>query len=125
MSVTLQVVDTTAVVERLLRNIVVVALGDALERLNGLRQRHGRAGHARELLGHVHVLRQELLDAACTRDGDLVVLAQLVDAEDRDNVLQLLVLLQNGLDVRGDVVVLAAHEGSRIREVEASGSTAG
>ncbi len=65
-------------------------------------------GHARELLGHEDRLRQELLDLPGTRHDDLVLLGQLVDAEDRDDVLQVLVPLQDLLHAPRDRVVLLA-----------------
>ena len=72
-------------------------------------------------------LRQEALDLAGARDGQLVLFRELVHAEDGDDVLQLLVALQDLLHLAGDVVVLLADDrrGSSMREVESSGSTAG
>src|SRR5690606_37886980 len=71
-------------------------------------QRHRRTLDAGELLGDVGVLRQEALNPAGPADEDLVLFRQLVDAEDGDDVLQLLVALQDRLDAdRGVVVVLA------------------
>ena len=45
--------------------------------------------------GHDERLRQELLDAPGAMDHLLVLLAQFVDAEDRDDVLQFAITLQN------------------------------
>ena len=59
-------------------------------------------------LGHEERLRQEPLDPAGAVDDDLVVFGQLVDAEDRDDVAELLVALEDRLDAAGDVVVLLA-----------------
>ena len=58
--------------------------------------------------GDVEGLRQEALDLAGAGDGELVVLGELVHAEDGDDVLQALVALQDALDVAGDLVVLLA-----------------
>ncbi|KAB5588085.1 Acetylglutamate semialdehyde dehydrogenase [Ceratobasidium theobromae] len=126
-----EVLDAAAVEEGLLGQVVVVAVGDALEGLDGLRDRHGGAGDAGELLAHVHVLGEELLDTTCTCHDDLLLLGQLVHAEDRDDVLELLVLLEDGLHARGDLVVLltdvlggeeARGRGQRVdRGVDASG----
>jgi hypothetical protein len=67
-----------------------------VERLDRVRERDRRALDTGELLGHVGVLREELLDAAGpVDDRDLVLLGQLVDTEDGDDVLQLLVALQD------------------------------
>src|SRR4029079_14769858 len=54
-------------------------------------------------------LREELFDLARTRDRGLVVFAELVHAEDRDDVLEVLVLLERLLDLARDVVVLFAE----------------
>ncbi len=61
--------------------------------------RAGRTGRARtrragEHLGHVEGLREEALDLARARHGQLVLLAQLVHAQDGDDVLQVLVVLR-------------------------------
>ena len=123
----LDVVQTAAHEERLLGHVVVLAVGDLVERLDGLGDRDRRALEAGELLGDVGVLRQEPLDPAGPGDDDLVLLGQLVDTEDRDDVLQLLVALQDLLDPDRAVVVVLAdvlrRRGSARSSV--SGSTAG
>ena len=114
----LDVVDAAAQEERLLGDVVVLALGQLLERGDGLLDRHELAGLAGEGLRDEERLRQEALDAAGAVDEDLVVLAELVDAEDGDDVLQVLVALQDALHLAGDVVVLLADvAGSRMRLV--------
>src|SRR4051794_31236535 len=104
----LDVVQTAAHEERLLGDVVVVAVGDLVERLDGLGDRNGGALEAGELLGDVGVLRQEALDTARPADDDLVLLGQLVDTEDRNDVLQLLVALEDLLDPDRAVVVVLA-----------------
>ena len=47
------------------------------------------------LLGHVERLREEPLDLAGAGDGQLVLVGQFVDAENGDDVLQILVALQD------------------------------
>src|SRR3954463_16089726 len=84
LGVALQVLEPTAHEERLLGEVVVLALADLLERLDGLLERDRRAGHAGELLRRVGVLRQEALDPARAVDAELVLLGQLVHAEDGD-----------------------------------------
>src|SRR5690242_5368137 len=115
----LDVVEATAHEERLLGDVVVLAVRDLRERLDRVGQRNRRALDAGELLGDVGVLRQEPLDATSAVDEDLVLLGELVDAEDRDDVLQLLVALEDLLDPDRGVVVLgrdvAAVEDSRRR----------
>ena len=70
-------------------------------------------------LGDEERLRQEPLDPAGPVDDQLVVLGQLVDAEDRDDVLQLAVALEDRLDAAGDVVVLLADV-LRVEDARAS-----
>ena len=47
-------------VERLLGQVIVLAVDDAAEAANGVRERNQLAGDVRELLGDVERLRQEL-----------------------------------------------------------------
>src|SRR4051794_29937998 len=55
----LDVVETAAHEERLLGHVVVLAVGDLVERLHRLGHRHRGTLEAGELLGDVGVLRQE------------------------------------------------------------------
>src|SRR6476619_7896853 len=91
----LDVVEATAHEEGLLGDVVVLAVSDLRERLDRVHERHGRALDAGELLRDVGVLRQEALDATGAVDEDLVLFGELVDTEDRDDVLQLLVALED------------------------------
>src|SRR5208282_2935401 len=95
-------VDRPLHVEGAFGDVVVAALDDLLEAANRLGDRHVRAGRAGELLGNVERLREEALELARAVDGHAIVVGELVDAEDRDDVLQLLVALQNLLDLVGD-----------------------
>src|SRR5215218_3856968 len=104
------VVDRALEQERRLRQIVVVAVEDLLKRADRLADRHVGARGAGELLGDVEGLAQEALDLAGALHRHLVVVRQLVDAEDRDDVLELLVALQDALDLVGDAVVLLAQD---------------
>src|SRR5690606_7225053 len=97
-------------VERLLRQVVVLAVDDRLEALDGVLQRHVLAGRAGEHFRDAERLRQEALDLARARHDQLVFLGQFVHAENGDDVLQLLVALQGALHAAGNVVVLAAHD---------------
>src|SRR3954465_2009472 len=103
-------VDAALHEERRLRQIVALALDDLAERAHRVVDRDVHARRAGERLGDVERLRQEALDLARALDGDLVLVGELVDAEDRDDVLQLAVALQDLLDLRGDVVVLLADD---------------
>src|SRR5690606_35264390 len=82
-------------VERLLRQMIVVAVAQALEALDGVLQAHELARRAGEDLGDVERLREEALDLARTRNDHLVRLTVLVHAENRDDVLKRLVALQD------------------------------
>src|SRR5260370_24081753 len=101
----LHVLDAAAHVERLLGELVVPALADRLERGNRVLDRHEHPGYPGELLGHEHRLGQEPLDPPRPLDQDLVLLGQFVDAEDRDDVLQFLVPLEDPLYLARDIVV--------------------
>src|SRR5690606_32681884 len=90
-------VDGADHVERLLRQVVVLAVHDALEAADGVLQRDVLARRAGEHLGHVERLAEEALDLAGARHRQLVLFRKLVHAQDRDDVLELLVLLQRGL----------------------------
>src|SRR3546814_1600080 len=63
------------------------------------------AGDAGEHVGHVEGLRQEALDLAGAADGELVLFGQLVHAEDRDDVLKRLVLLQDRLHRTSHLII--------------------
>src|SRR4030095_4723955 len=78
--------DAADHVERLLRHLVVLAVDDLTEAPDGVLDRHVLPLDAGELLGDEEGLRQEALDLARPRHHQLVVLPQLVDAEDGDDV---------------------------------------
>src|SRR5829696_1818499 len=93
--------------ELALGDVVVLAVEDLAEPADRLGDRDVLARGAGEGLGHEERLRQEALDAPGPVDGELVVVGELVDAEDGDDVLQLLVALQHLLDLvgHGEVVL--------------------
>ena len=82
----------------------------APEALDGVGEVDELAGRAGEDFGDVERLRQEALDLAGAGHGDLVLFGQLVHAENGDDVLQRLVLLQHLLDHARGVVVLLADD---------------
>ena len=90
--------------------MVPLAVADLLEAADRLGQRRELARLAGERLGHEERLRQEPLDPAGAVHDLLVLLAQLVDAEDGDDVLQLAVALEDLLHAAGDGEVLLADE---------------
>mmetsp|Transcript_51522 Transcript_51522/g.154011 ORF Transcript_51522/g.154011 Transcript_51522/m.154011 type:complete len:576 (-) Transcript_51522:12-1739(-) len=107
----LDVGHATDHVEGKLRDVVAGAREHLLEVADGGLQVHERAGSAREDLGHEEGLREEAHDLAGTRHGELVLLAQLVHAQDRDDVLQRLVVLQDLLRAARHIVVALADNG--------------
>src|SRR6478735_4943899 len=112
--------DAADVEERLLGDVVEVALDDGVERLDGLLDRDRGALDAGELLRHVGVLREELLDTARTRHDDLVLFGELVDTEDRDDLLQFLVLLKDLLH-RGGHTVVVLTDVARVQDAAGRG----
>src|ERR1700674_1135709 len=100
------VVDRADEVEGLLGQVVALAVEDFFEAAHGLGPRHVGARDVGERLRDVHRLRQETLDAACARDRQLVVGRKLVHAENRDDVLEVLIALQNLLNPSRDVVMI-------------------
>src|SRR5690606_28171219 len=93
-----------------LGEVVALAVAEALEGVDGGLQGAGDAGEAGEDLGDVEGLAEEALDLAGAADDELVVLGELVHAEDGDDVLELLVALQGALDAEGDAVVALADD---------------
>src|SRR5215217_9371768 len=97
-------------VEGLLGQIVVLALDDLAEAPDRVLELDVAAFLAGELLGDEVRLREEALDAARPRDRELVLVGELVDAEDGDDVLQVLVALEDLLDASRDVIVRVADD---------------
>ena len=88
---------------------------DLLEPADGVSDSHVLAVEAGELLGHEERLREKLLNLSRARHRELVLLGELIDAQNRDDVLQILVPLQDLLHGAGDAVVLVADD-SRIQD---------
>src|SRR3990167_1449145 len=87
--------DRAAHIEGLLGNLVELAINQHLEALDGFFDLDVAALEPRELLGHEERLTQEALDLARPRHRQLVLFAQLLDAQDGDDVLEVLVALEN------------------------------
>src|SRR5207249_7099693 len=85
-------------VEGLLGELVVLAVEDLLEALDRVLELDVLARGAGELLGDEVRLREEALDLPRAGDDEAVVVRELVDAEDGDDVLEVLVALQHLLD---------------------------
>ena len=82
------VLDRARKAEGLLGQVVALAVDNLGEGAHGVLDGHVRAGVAGELLGHVEGLGEELLDLAGARDHVLLLLGELVHAENGDDVLQ-------------------------------------
>ena len=93
----------------------MLAVDDLLKAPDRLLDFDVGARRPRELFGDEERLRQEALDPARALDGQLVLVGELVDAEDRDDVLQLGVALQDPLGLPRDRVVLLADDVGRER----------
>src|SRR5437763_8549184 len=102
-------VDRALEEERALGDVVVLAVDDLLETADRVGDFHVRPWGAGELFGDEERLREEALDLARALHGQLVLVGELVDAEDRDDVLQLLVALQDLLDAVGDAEMILAE----------------
>src|SRR5690606_31038648 len=85
-----RLVDAADHVERLLRQVVAFAVHDHLEAADGFLERHVLARRSGEYLGDVERLAEEALALARAVHGLLVLLAEFVHAEDRDDVLEFL-----------------------------------
>src|SRR6266436_8837522 len=111
-------------VERGFGHLVILAGDDPLEPLDRVFEGDKDARAAGEHLGDMERLRQEALDLARPRDGQPVLFRQFVHAEDRDDVLQGFVGLQDALHVARDLVVLVAdhprveHARGRVERVD-------
>src|SRR4051812_40835857 len=105
-----RLLDRADHIERGFRHLVIFAGDDALEALDRVFEIDEHAGAAGEHLGDMERLRQEALDFARSRDGQLVLFRQLVHPEDRDDVLQRLVGLQDALHVARDLIMLLADD---------------
>src|SRR3546814_1294987 len=72
--------------------------------------RHELAGDVGEDFGDVERLAEEALDLARACDDQLIFFRKLVHAENRDDVLQRLVLLQRFLNAAGGFIMLLADD---------------
>ena len=113
-------------VEGRLGEVIVVAVAKALEALDCVSQRHLLAGGTGEHFGDCEGLRHETLDLTRAGYRHLVVFGKFIHAENGDDVLQRLVLLQDRLNAPRNRIVLFADD-ARVKHagVESSGSTAG
>src|SRR5581483_4468033 len=101
-------------VEGGLGQVVVLAGDDLLEAGDRVLELDVLARRPRELLGDEVRLREEALDLARSRDDELVLVGQLVHAQDGDDVLQVLVALQDLLH-RGRRLVVRVGDDPRLQ----------
>src|SRR6266403_1685637 len=97
-------------VKRLFGDVVIFALHNFAEAFYGIGDLHVASRTAGKLFGYVEGLRQGSLNLPGASDGDFLVFAQFVDAENRDDVLQVFVGLQSPLHHLRDVVVFLADD---------------
>src|SRR5215211_3112091 len=104
------ILDAALHVEIVFRNSIVLAVENLLEAAHGIGDRHLLAFTAREDLRDAERLAQEPLNLSRPIDGHLVVRRQLVDAENGDDVLQILEALQHLLDAARRLIMLVADD---------------
>src|SRR6185503_13739025 len=104
------VLDRADHVEGRLGHVVVLALDDRVEAGDRVLELHVLARRARELLGDEVRLREEPLDLPRPRHDELVLVGELVHPEDRDDVLEILVPLEDLLNARRDAVVVVRDD---------------
>src|SRR3989475_7676923 len=89
--------DVADHVERLLGQLVVLAVDDFPEALDGVRELHVAPLRAGEGLGDEHRLGKEPPGGPGAGDDELVLVRQLIHPGDRDDVLELLGALEDQL----------------------------
>jgi len=90
--------------------VVVVAIDNALKAADGVLERDVLARRAGKDFGDMKRLREKALDLARAGHGLFVFFGQFIHAEDGDNVLEFLVLLQGCLHPARGVVVFVADD---------------
>ena len=94
----------------MLWDVVVLAFVNFLEALNRVGDFYVAAGCAGKLLGYVEWLGEESLNLAGSSHCDFLIFTQFVDAENRDDVLQILVALQRFLHRLRYIVMFLSHD---------------
>src|SRR5689334_8181015 len=102
--------DAALHVEVVFGDLVVLAVEDFPESANRVGDGNLFTLAAREHLGDAERLAEKALNLACAKHGELVVRRELVHAEDRDDVLEVLEALENFLDAARHLVVLAPDD---------------
>src|SRR6266576_7137167 len=78
-------IDRSLQIKGLLGNVVVLSFHDLAETFDGIGNLDVASRAARELFGNVEGLREESLNLAGASDGHLLIFAQFIDAENRDD----------------------------------------
>src|SRR3990172_12213631 len=85
------------------------AVQDFAEAAHRVSQGHIATLNTSELFGNEERLGEEALYFTGACHDELVIFAQLIDAQDSDNVLQVFIALQYTLHFAGSAVMLFAH----------------
>src|ERR1043165_573049 len=109
------VVNAALHVEAIFGDGVVLAVENLLEAANGFHDRHLPTVASGERLRDAERLAEEALDLARAEDGDFVLGRELVEAEYRDDVLQILESLQHLLHTARPGIMLVADDFRRER----------
>lgn len=104
------VIEAAAVQECLFGEVIEFAADEFFERVHGVFDGDVSAGVAGELFGNEVGLRHEPLDLSGAGYDQLVVVAEFIDPENCDDVLQFSVALQNLLNFSGHFVVSFADD---------------
>merc|ERR1719471_2135496 len=90
----LDLVSAADHIKRQLGRVIVLAVHNIAEALNRIRQRHKRAGQTRKHLGDLEGLRCEALHLPRQEHNGLILLGQLVHAQNGNNIGERIVLLK-------------------------------
>ena len=89
--------------------MVNLAIENHLEALDGILNRDHHTGGVGELLCHKEGLREETLNTTSAVHSGLILIRELLHTENRDDILQLLVTLENLFHTLSSVVVLLTY----------------
>src|SRR5208337_4435730 len=103
-------VDLPLHVKRLFWNFVVLAFVDFLEAFYRIGDFYVAAGRAGKLFGYVERLREESLNLAGSRHRYFLIFTQFVNAQNRNDVLQVFVALQRFLHRLRHVIMFLAND---------------
>ena len=92
--------------------MVEFAVENHLEAADGVLDRDVFAGRTGEHFGDGERLREEALNLARAIDGGFVLGRKFIEAEDGDDVLEILVALEHALEFAGNAVMLLADDGN-------------